>query len=257
MFQRRTSSGPFSATLAVLELIYHNTARQVRKQHGNAVIAVLVSILQSVAMVAVFYIMFSMLGLRGAAIRGDFLLYIMSGVFLFFTHIKAIQAVYGSEGPASPMMQHLPMTTAIAIASSALSALYTQFLTVIVILAIYQLGWGAVTIYNPVGAAGMLILAWFSGAAIGMLFLGLKPWAPGLARRPADDLHAGEHDCVGKDVRGQRHAGLHGRAVHLEPALSHHRPGAGVRLHQLQPALHLDQLSDLCLSGCDDDRSHG
>jgi ABC-type polysaccharide/polyol phosphate export permease len=181
MFQRRTSSGPFSATLAVLELIYHNTARQVRKQHGNAVIAVLVSILQSVAMVAVFYIMFSMLGLRGAAIRGDFLLYIMSGVFLFFTHIKAIQAVYGSEGPASPMMQHLPMTTAIAIASSALSALYTQFLTVIVILAIYQLGWGAVTIYNPVGAAGMLILAWFSGAAIGMLFLGLKPWAPGLA----------------------------------------------------------------------------
>jgi ABC-type polysaccharide/polyol phosphate export permease len=181
MFDQKTTTGPVSATLAILELIYHNAARHVRKQHANAIVAVFTSILQSVATVAVFYIMFSFLGLRGAAIRGDFLLYIMSGVFMFFTHIKAIGAVFGSEGPASPIMQHLPMTTAIAIASAALSALYVQVLTVIVILSVYHLGWGPITIHDPVGAMGMLILAWFSGVAIGMLFLGLKPWAPGFA----------------------------------------------------------------------------
>ena len=181
MFTQKAKTGRVSATVAILELIYHNAARQVRKQHVNAVIAVLTSILQSVATVAVFFIMFSILGMRGATIRGDFLLYIMSGVFMFFTHVKAIGAVFGSEGPASPMMQHLPMTTAIAIASSALSALYTQVLTVVVILSVYHLGWGPITIYNPAGAMGMLNLAWFSGVAIGMLFLGLKPWAPGLA----------------------------------------------------------------------------
>jgi ABC-type polysaccharide/polyol phosphate export permease len=181
MFDQKTTVTRASATLAILELIYHNAARQVRKQHANAIAAILMSIFQSVATVAVFYVMFSFLGIRGAAIRGDFLLYIMSGVFMFFTHVKAIGAVFGSEGPASPMMQHLPMTTAIAIASAALSALYTQVLTVIVILSVYHLGWGPIYIHDPAGALGMLVLAWFSGVAIGMLFLGLKPWAPGFA----------------------------------------------------------------------------
>ncbi len=181
MFEQTTKKTRSAATLAILELIFHNAAHHVRKAHRNAVLAVLISISQSVATVAVFFIMFSILGIRGATIRGDFLLYIMSGVFLFFTHIKAITAVYGSEGPASPMMQHLPMTTAIAIASAALSALYVQFLTIVVILTIYHLGWGPITIYNPAGALGMFMLAWFSGVAIGMLFLGLKPWAPAFA----------------------------------------------------------------------------
>jgi ABC-type polysaccharide/polyol phosphate export permease len=181
MFDQKTSTSRASASLAILELIFHSAAHHVRKQHSNAALAVMISVAQSVAMVMLFYVMFSVLGIRGATIRGDFLLYIMSGVFLFFTHVKAITAVYGSEGPASPMMQHRPMTTAVAIASAALSALYVQVLTVTLILSVYHLGWGPITIYNPGGALCMMILAWFSGVSIGMLFLGLKPWAPALA----------------------------------------------------------------------------
>lgn len=62
-----------------------------------------------------------MLGLRGVAQRGDFMIYIMTGVFLFMTHTKTLSAVVMSEGPASPMMQHAPMNTAIAIAAAMLS----------------------------------------------------------------------------------------------------------------------------------------
>ncbi len=171
MFDQKTTTTRAGATIAILELIFHNAAHHVRKQHRHAVFALVISIMQSVTTIAVFFIMFSILGIRGATIRGDFLLYIMSGVFMFFTHVKAITAVYASEGPASPMMQHRPMTTAIAIASAALSALYVQTLTVIIILSIYHLGWGPITIYNPAGALGMLILAWFSGVAIGMLYM--------------------------------------------------------------------------------------
>ena len=32
---------------------------------------------------------------------------------------------------------------------------------------------------HPMAAFGMLLLAWASGCAIGMVFLALKPWAPG------------------------------------------------------------------------------
>jgi len=53
------------------------------------------------------------MGLRGAAIRGDFLVYIMSGIFLFMTHTKTMQGAFASEGPSSPMMQHAPMNTVI------------------------------------------------------------------------------------------------------------------------------------------------
>lgn len=169
------------AAFTILELIYHNTARSIRKGHGNAILAILSAITQSLILVGVFYAMFSVLGLRGATIRGDFLLYIMSGVFLFFTHVKAATAVFQSEGPASPIMQHVPMTTAISITSAALSALYTQVLTVFVILGVYHAGWGAVQIYDPGGAFAMLILSWFSGVAVGLVFLAVKPWAPGFA----------------------------------------------------------------------------
>lgn len=178
MYNRQPVTGSLSAALVMLELVYHNTARGIRQTHGNAVIAVLSSILQTILFVAVFYVMFSAFGLRSSAIRGDFILFLMSGVFLFMVQIKTIAAVFSSEGPTSPMMQHLPMTTAIAIASSALGALYVQCLTVTVVLGIYHLGWGPITILNPGGALAMLFLAWFSGISIGMLVLALKPWAP-------------------------------------------------------------------------------
>lgn len=136
------------------------------------------SITQSLTFVLVFYLMFSILGMKRSQIRGDFLLYIMSGVFLYMTHIKGMGAVVSSEGPASAMMRHAPMTTAISIASSALASLYTQVLSAVVILGVYHLGWGPVVIYDPVGTSAMFLLAWFSGVSIGMVFLAMKPWAP-------------------------------------------------------------------------------
>lgn len=179
MIEMKRPRGKGAAAITLIELIYHNTARSVRKTHGNAALAILSSIMQSLMMVAVFFVMFSVLGLRGSAIRGDFLLYIMSGVFLFFTHIRTVAAVFNSEGPAHPIMHHVPMTTAVAISSAALGSLYTQLLTVTAILVVYQAGWGAVEIQDPAGALAMLLLAWFSGVAIGMVFLALKPWLPG------------------------------------------------------------------------------
>jgi ABC-type polysaccharide/polyol phosphate export permease len=179
MFQQRVHRSAFQSALNILELIYHATVRSVRKTHGNALIGLAMSIMQTVVLVLVFYVMFSVLGLRGNAIRGDFLLYIMSGIFLFLTHNKAVGAIMGSEGPASPMMNHAPMNTTIAIASSALSTLYIQVLSLVVILFVYHVGFTPFEILHPVAAFGMVLLAWFSGVAVGMLFLAAKPWAPG------------------------------------------------------------------------------
>ncbi|ATG49820.1 ABC transporter permease [Celeribacter ethanolicus] len=180
MFHYSRSQSGFSAALTVLRLIFVNTVRHVRKTNGNPLIGLLLNVSQAMVLVLVFTFMYSILGVRSSAIRGDFILYIMSGIFLFLTHNKALGAVAGSETATSPMMQHAPMNTAIAIFSSALSTLYIQVLSVSVILFGYSLGWGTVTFENITGAFGMLLLAWASGASIGMVFLAAKPWAPGL-----------------------------------------------------------------------------
>ncbi len=180
MFQPKVSKTKTGSAVNLIELIYHATVRQLRKTHGNALVGLVSNIFQSMLFVAVFFVMFSILGLRGSAVRGDFLLYMMSGIFLFMTHTKAMAAVIGAEGPTSAMMQHAPMNTVVAITSSALASLYIQVLSVIVMLTLYYTVATPFVIEQPVGAAAMFLLAWFSGIAVGMVFLAAKPWVPGL-----------------------------------------------------------------------------
>jgi len=179
MFQssRKPKSGLGSA-LAIAELVYHSVVRNVRKQHNNAFAAIAMNMMQTVMFVVAFYIMFSILGMRGAAVRGDFLVYLMSGIFLYLTHVKALGAVAGSEGPASPMMQHAPMNTIIAIASAAVGSLYIQVLSLFAILFIYHVAVTPITIDQPAAAFAMLLISWFTGCALGLVMLAIKPWFP-------------------------------------------------------------------------------
>lgn len=178
MFQQTAPKSTLTSALSIFELIYHSIVRNVRKGHGNAILSILTNMLQAIIFVLAFYVMFSVLGLRSAALRGDFLLYLMSGVFLFLTHTKSMGAVVGSEGPSSPMMKHAPMNTIISIMASALGALYIQVLSLFAILFVYHVAFTPLTIDQPIATFGMLLLAWFTGVAIGTVFLALKPWFP-------------------------------------------------------------------------------
>lgn len=157
------------------ELIYHSVVRDVRRSHRNALVGLMMNMVQSVIFVITFFAMFELLGMRGNAIRGDFLLYIMSGIFLFMCHTKALSAVVGSEGPASPMMQHAPMNTVISISAAAISSLYLQMLSVFFLLFFYHVLFTPIVIDQPIGAMAMLLAAWLSGVAIGTIFLAIKP----------------------------------------------------------------------------------
>lgn len=163
MFHYAKRQNGFSAAFNILRLIFHNTVRHVRKTHGSPLIGLIVNMMQAIILVAVFTFMMHILGMRKSAVRGDFVLFIMTGVFLFLTHNKALSDVSSAETASSPMMQHAPMNTAISITSAALSSLYTQVLSMVVILSVYSLGWGAVSFQYFPGVAGMIFLAWFSG----------------------------------------------------------------------------------------------
>ena len=178
MFEQVTRRSKLHSAVSIAELIYHATVRDVRKGHGNALMAIGLNVLQAVIFIATFYVMFSLLGLRGAALRGDFLLYIMSGIFLFLTHVKTLGAVAGAEGPASPMMQHAPMNTMVAICAAAFSSLYIQLLSLFLILFIYHVAFTPFVIDQPIWAFTALMLSWFTAVALGLVLLAIKPWFP-------------------------------------------------------------------------------
>jgi ABC-type polysaccharide/polyol phosphate export permease len=178
MFQRQPERSALGTAFGMLELVFHATVRNVRKNHGNPVIGLMLNILQTVMLVAVFFVLSHVLGLRRTAIRGDFLLYVMSGIFMYMTHIKAMSAVAGCDGPTSAMMKHAPMNTFVAISAAALSALYTQILSATVVLYVYHAAFTPIEFHDLPGALAMMILSWISGAAIGTIVLAAKPWQP-------------------------------------------------------------------------------
>ncbi len=181
MFLPAKRKSMFHSGFSLAELIFHSAVHNIRKGHNNAIWALLSNIIQAAIFVLVFYLMFMILGLRGANLRGDFMLYIISGVFLFLMHIKTIGAVAGSEGPTSAMMQHAPMNTIVSIAAAALSTLYIQVLALFVILFVYYVAVTPFIIDNPAGAFAMFLLSWLSGLAIGLIFLSMKPWSPAIS----------------------------------------------------------------------------
>ena len=179
MFEARRSMTQSRSAFNMLGLIYRSIVRETRKDHRNAVVGLLMNMMQTIVFVTAFYFMFTILGLKGTAIRGDFMLYIMSGIFLFLTHTKAMGAVLKAEGPASAMMKHAPMNTIIAISSAAIASLYIQLLSMTVVLYLYHVIFSPITVHDPTGAIGMVLLAWLSGVAVGIIFSSLKQWFPG------------------------------------------------------------------------------
>lgn len=178
MISTRNQDSWLASSFTIAELTFHSAVRSARNSNGNALLGLLMNIAQTMLMVGVMYAVFAFSGFGGRGIRGDHLLYLMTGVFLYMGHVKAMSAVLSAEGPTSQMMKHAPMNTIIAISAEALGELYIQVLSVVVVLALYHAAWHPLTIYDPLGAILMMLLSWFSGVALGIVFLAAKPWAP-------------------------------------------------------------------------------
>ena len=174
-------SSRLTAALRMMGAIYQSVVWQVRGKHNNAFMAIGLNVLTMLIMIGVFFLLMSVIGLRAVAIRGDFLLYIMSGVFLFQSNNVGISATSGAQSTNSEVLQHAPLNTAVVIIAALLKTIYVQTVSVVCILGVYHLFTGAVVIDRPVEAYAMLVFAILSGGCIGMVFLAVRPWLPLLA----------------------------------------------------------------------------
>ncbi len=178
MFTQRRNSNMAEAAFTTLALIYHVTVNNLRKGQRNAVVGLIMTVVQSIAMILGFYLIYAIVGVRTSPIRGDFIVYIMTGIFMFMAHSQAIGAVSNAGNPNNQMMKHGPMNTAVVITAAALAALYKQTFSALVVLTAYNYMIQPIHIDRPLACYAMLLLAWFSGCCIGLIFMSIRPWWP-------------------------------------------------------------------------------
>ncbi|MBE9476660.1 MAG: ABC transporter permease [Proteobacteria bacterium] len=160
------------------KLLYFTIVSDIRQSDGNALRGLIKEVMRAMMMVAMFYVMITVLNMRGAVVRGNFVLFLMSGIFLFMTHNKAVAKISGSGGATNPMLKHAPVSTLLLILSSALSSLYIQILSMGIVLLIAHTLIEPIVFYNFKGFIFCFFIAWLSGVSIGLLFLALSPYAP-------------------------------------------------------------------------------
>ena len=114
-------------------LLYISTAHNARGSSRNAFLAILTRVMTMVLMGATFYILMSITGLRNMTGRTDFILFLMSGIFLFLIHIRTFRQNIGIFEPNSPMSVHAPITPLLSLFSNGASQLYINIISILII----------------------------------------------------------------------------------------------------------------------------
>ncbi|WP_316014412.1 ABC transporter permease [Roseobacter sp. HKCCA0434] len=179
-FQRYHRAQTFWESLqSLLDIIYISIVRSFRTDTGGSLLGFVSLLIQPLILFFIFYVIFEVFG-RLPAIRGDFLLFMMTGIFLYRAHIQAVTNLKGAGHATSGMMFYAKTSTLISILSAALNQLYIVILSVIVIMTTAYLIRGYLEVYNPPGLILPFFMAWASGLAVGLLFMAFTPFAPGV-----------------------------------------------------------------------------
>ena len=171
----------FMGTLEFVELVYQSVVREVRTQSGNATFGILKEVMNIALFMGMFYIFFTFMG-RSIAIRGDFMMFLLTGIILMLTHMKAISSVKGASNATSSIMQHAPMTVILSILASAFAGLYFQFVAVSIVILVLWIFGTNLEIDNPAALALPIFFSWASGLGVGMIFMMITPFAPGIIK---------------------------------------------------------------------------
>lgn len=167
---------------ACLSIIYHATVREVRSAHTNAFIAIGSEVVQALVLVLLIMLFLNALHIGQFMVRGNAMLSVLTGVFLFLVHTRAFSRVAAGPGGAGRMVRHRPTAPLLLHLSAALAGLYIQILALLVMLFATHVLFSPVAIDAAPRAGLAFGLAWFSGLGAGVLAASLRPWAPKLVQ---------------------------------------------------------------------------
>ena len=112
---------------------------------------------------------------RRRVCRGDFVIFIMSGVFFIYDPYRRDLGSRHSRGPCVADDAACSDEYGDRGCLGRVGFFYMQLLSIIVILGFYYFAFTPFVIEEPLGTFMMFVLAWFSGCAIGLVIYALKP----------------------------------------------------------------------------------
>ncbi|MEM0976257.1 MAG: hypothetical protein AAGJ34_01855 [Pseudomonadota bacterium] len=169
---------PIGRLVEFARLVYVVTVNKTRAGSANALAALLKRILLMVVVIAGFFALMQVTGLRGMTGRTQFILFIAVGVFVFFVHVGAIRSSMGAGDANNPMTLHAPVTPLLEIFGTALSQLYINVLTISIIALIIHIFVSPIAIDDPKALAAAFFWAWLCGLAIGTTIAGIGSFIP-------------------------------------------------------------------------------
>jgi len=167
----------FMGVLIFFELIFHSVVREVRTQSGSAIFGIFKEVANMGMFMLMFFLIYTFMG-RSFAIRGDFMMFLLTGVGLMVIHMRAIGSVRSASNATSAIMQHAPMTVILSIISNAFAGLYLQCVAAIIIFLVLWVFGMDTSVQDPKGLLLPVFFAWASGISVGLVFMMISPLAP-------------------------------------------------------------------------------
>ncbi|MEM1161602.1 MAG: ABC transporter permease [Pseudomonadota bacterium] len=161
--------GFFTAFAAFLALVYSLVVRDLRTEHKNAALGILISVAQPLVAGIIFYTFISLMGGRAGQVRGDHLTFVLIGFILFFVHIRTVAAVAGAL--RQDMMNHQRLSPFLMVCVKAISSFYKNTFALLIMLVANYLLRDVWEMQDPYRFVSAYFWAWFGGIGVGILFL--------------------------------------------------------------------------------------
>lgn len=169
--QRRDQvrQGLWVSTVAFITLVYSLVVRDLRTEHKNAALGILISVAQPLVAGLIFYVFMELMGSGVGHVRGDNMTFILLGFVIFFMHIRTVSAVTGAL--REDMLNHQRLSPFLLVSVKAISSAYKLILALLILFALNYLLRDVYEMQNLLVFLGVMFWCWLGGVAAGIIFM--------------------------------------------------------------------------------------
>ncbi|MFK7943336.1 MAG: ABC transporter permease [Paracoccaceae bacterium] len=158
------------AVVAFTTLVYSLVVRDLRTEHKNAALGILISVAQPLVAGLIFYAFMELMGgAGGGQVRGDKMTFVLLGFVIFFMHIRTVTAV--TQALREDMLNHQRMSPFLLICVKAISSAYKLILAVLILFVLNYLLRDVYEMQNLLLFLSVMFWCWVGGIAVGIVFL--------------------------------------------------------------------------------------
>lgn len=171
-----------AGALRFLDILRATIVHSIRRETGGSALGFVSALLRPLVLLATFWIIIEVMGVRGIAIRGNTVTFLLTGILPFLVHVETVTKVSMAVRKARSMLHHAPASIFVYVLAQALATLYLNLAAAILIWTVAELSGAGLGLRDPAGLMAPYMLAWLSGLGVGLVFLVIGHVAPTAAQ---------------------------------------------------------------------------